>query len=82
MWIRMSLEVSVTMFPYQVGNIGLLPGAMMLILGAIVNYQMQSILFSAIDYYKVTNFIDLIEKSLGQSVKSIFQYTYFLDIFS
>jgi hypothetical protein len=30
----------------------------------------------------VNNYIDLIEKSLGWKVKSIFQYTYFLDIFS
>ncbi len=40
MWIRMSLEVSVSMFPYQVSHIGLIPGGLMLILGALANLTM------------------------------------------
>lgn len=36
----MSLEISVMMFPYQVKNIGIIPGAIMLVLGALVNLKM------------------------------------------
>lgn len=61
----MSLEVSVTMFPYQFSNIGIIPGAIMLILGAFVNLKMQAILFKAISHYKVDNYMNLVEKSLG-----------------
>lgn len=61
----MSLEVSVSMFPYQVSQIGLVPGALMLILGAILNLKMQEILFEAIEYYQATNYLDLLGKTLG-----------------
>lgn len=53
------------MFPYQVSQIGLVPGALMLILGAILNLKMQEILFEAIEYYQATNYLDLLGKTLG-----------------
>jgi amino acid permease len=38
-WIRMSLGISILLFPKYAQHIGVIPAALMILLGAFVNYK-------------------------------------------
>lgn len=79
-WIRMSLGISILLFPKYAYHIGYLPAALFILLGAFVNYKTYQFIFEASYYTKIFNYFDLVENLIGKKMRAFFNITYFLDM--
>lgn len=82
MWIRICSGIGLLTLPYYVMNFGLWEGAIVVMIAAYLNFLPATYLFNAVSVSKKTTYPSLVEHYFGRKIRKVFDFNYFLDLFS
>lgn len=79
-WVRMTMGVGILTLPNLIKDLGLVYGAVALILGCAICYFSYTSIFMACVQTQIKEYSEIVNKLLPSPIATMFKFTYFLDM--